>query len=118
MQRGRVYSGDALSIASNGAFENAGQLVSGKALSITAGSIVSNGQLGSVTGALTLTSQNDIALQGVVSAATTLQATAGATFHRQGRSAHRPSRYRLAVISLPVAPCNRLPRWMCKHSAR
>ncbi len=76
LQRGRVYSGDALSIATTGAFENAGQLVSGKDLSITAGSIVSNGQLGSVTGALTLASQNDIALQGVVSAATTLQAAA------------------------------------------
>ncbi|MGD3369864.1 hemagglutinin repeat-containing protein [Xanthomonas citri pv. citri] len=84
LQRGRVYSGDALSIASNGAFENAGQLVSGKALSITAGSIVSNGQLGSVTGALTLTSQNDIALQGVVSAATTLQATAGGDLSQAG----------------------------------
>ncbi|MCL1532338.1 filamentous hemagglutinin N-terminal domain-containing protein, partial [Xanthomonas nasturtii] len=77
LQRGRVYSGDALSIASTGAFDNAGQLVSGKDLSITAGSIASTGQLGSVTGALTLSSQNDIALQGVVSAATTLQATAG-----------------------------------------
>nr|WP_234706316.1 hemagglutinin repeat-containing protein [Xanthomonas citri] len=84
LQRGRVYSGDALSIASNGAFENAGQLVSGKELSITAGSIVSNGQLGSVTGALALTSQNAIALQGVVSAATTLQATAGGDLSQAG----------------------------------
>ncbi|PKV14977.1 filamentous hemagglutinin [Xanthomonas prunicola] len=84
LQRGRVYSGDALSIASTGAFENAGQLVSGKDLSITAGNITSNGQLGSVTGALTLTSQNAIALQGVVSAATTLQATAGSDLSQAG----------------------------------
>ncbi|MGV7182471.1 two-partner secretion domain-containing protein [Xanthomonas axonopodis] len=84
LQRGRVYSGDALSIATTGAFENAGQLVSGKDLSITAGSIVSNGQLGSVTGALTLASQNDIALQGVVSAATTLQAAAGGDLSQAG----------------------------------
>ncbi|UXA65728.1 hemagglutinin repeat-containing protein [Xanthomonas prunicola] len=84
LQRGRVYSGDALSIASTGAFENAGQLVSGKDLSITAGNITSNGQLGSVTGALTLTSQNAIALQGVVSAATTLQATAGGDLSQAG----------------------------------
>ncbi|MGK3148405.1 hemagglutinin repeat-containing protein, partial [Xanthomonas phaseoli pv. dieffenbachiae] len=84
LQRGRVYSGDALSIASNGAFENVGQLVSGKDLSITAGSIVSHGQLGSVTGALTLTSQNEIALQGVVSAATTLQAAAGGDLSQAG----------------------------------
>ncbi|MBB4723192.1 hemagglutinin repeat-containing protein [Xanthomonas euvesicatoria] len=84
LQRGRVYSGDALSIATTGAFENAGQLVSGKDLSITAGSIVSNGQLGSVTGALTLASQNDIALQGVASAATTLQAAAGGDLSQAG----------------------------------
>ncbi|MDO7951098.1 hemagglutinin repeat-containing protein [Xanthomonas euvesicatoria pv. eucalypti] len=84
LQRGRVYSGDALSIATTGAFENAGQLVSGKDLSINAGSIVSNGQLGSVTGALTLASQNDIALQGVVSAATTLQAAAGGDLSQAG----------------------------------
>ncbi len=84
LQRGRVYSGDALSIASNGAFENVGQLVSGKDLSINAGSIVSHGQLGSVTGALTLTSQNEIALQGVVSAATTLQVAAGGDLSQAG----------------------------------
>ncbi|MDO7934287.1 hemagglutinin repeat-containing protein [Xanthomonas euvesicatoria] len=84
LQRGRVYSGAALSIATTGAFENAGQLVSGKDLSINAGSIVSNGQLGSVTGALTLASQNDIALQGVVSAATTLQAAAGGDLSQAG----------------------------------
>ncbi|MCC4635606.1 filamentous hemagglutinin N-terminal domain-containing protein, partial [Xanthomonas dyei] len=76
LQRGRLYSGDALSIASTGAFDNRGQLVSGKDLSIAAGSITSTGQLGSVNGALTLISQNAIDLQGVVSAATTLQATA------------------------------------------
>ncbi|WP_349811919.1 hemagglutinin repeat-containing protein [Xanthomonas dyei] len=76
LQRGRLYSGDALSIASTGAFDNRGQLVSGKDLSIAAGSITSTGQLGSVNGALTLISQNAIDLQGLVSAATTLQATA------------------------------------------
>ncbi|MEA9565127.1 hemagglutinin repeat-containing protein [Xanthomonas sp. WHRI 8932A] len=76
LQRGRLYSGDAISIASTGAFDNRGQLVSGKDLSIAAGSITSTGQLGSVNGALTLISQNAIDLQGVVSAATTLQATA------------------------------------------
>ncbi|MEA9615915.1 hemagglutinin repeat-containing protein, partial [Xanthomonas sp. WHRI 10064A] len=76
LQRGRLYSGDAISIASTGAFDNRGQLVSGKDLSIAAGSITSTGQLGSVNGALTLISQNAIDLQGLVSAATTLQATA------------------------------------------
>ncbi|NIK02858.1 filamentous hemagglutinin [Xanthomonas campestris] len=77
LQRGRLYSGDAVSIASTGAFDNRGQLVSGQGLTIAAGSITSTGQLGSVNGALTLTSQNGIELQGVVSAATALQATAG-----------------------------------------
>ncbi|WP_239684682.1 hemagglutinin repeat-containing protein [Xanthomonas arboricola] len=84
LQRGRVYSGDAVSIASTGAFENAGQLVSGKDLAIAADSIVSSGQLGSVNGALTLTSQNAIDLHGVVAAATTLQATAGTDLLQAG----------------------------------
>ncbi|WP_126968843.1 hemagglutinin repeat-containing protein, partial [Xanthomonas arboricola] len=84
LQRGRVYSGDAVSISSTGAFENAGQLVSGKDLSIAADSIVSSGQLGSVNGALTLTSQNAIDLHGVVAAATTLQATAGTDLLQSG----------------------------------
>ncbi|MFL3630280.1 hemagglutinin repeat-containing protein [Xanthomonas campestris] len=77
LQRGRLYSGDALSITSQGAFDNSGQLVSGNDLSITASRISSNGQLGSVNGAVALTSQGDVDLKGVVSAATTLQATAG-----------------------------------------
>lgn len=84
LQRGRVYSGDALSISSTGVFENAGQLVAGKDLSIAADSIVSSGQLGSVNGALTLTSQNVIDLHGVVAAATTLQATAGTDLLQAG----------------------------------
>ncbi|WP_434990774.1 hemagglutinin repeat-containing protein, partial [Xanthomonas melonis] len=84
LQRGRVYSGDAVSIASTGAFENAGQLVSGKDLSIAADSIVSAGQLGSVNGALSLSSRNAIDLQGVVAAATTLQATAGTDLLQAG----------------------------------
>ncbi|MBB5860247.1 filamentous hemagglutinin [Xanthomonas arboricola] len=84
LQRGRVYSGDAVSISSTGVFENAGQLVSGKDLSIAADSIVSSGQLGSVNGALTLTSQNAIDLHGVVAAATTLQATAGTDLLQTG----------------------------------
>ncbi|SYZ56535.1 hypothetical protein CPBF367_32270 [Xanthomonas arboricola pv. juglandis] len=84
LQRGRVYSGDAVSIASTGAFENAGQLVSGKDLTIAADSIVSSGQLGSVNGALMLTSQNAIDLHGVVAAATTLQATAGTDLLQAG----------------------------------
>ncbi|WOB49163.1 hemagglutinin repeat-containing protein [Xanthomonas hydrangeae] len=84
LQRGRVYSGDAVSITSTGAFENAGQLVSGKDLTIAADSIVSSGQLGSVNGALTLTSQNNIDLQGVVAAKTTLQATAGTDLLQAG----------------------------------
>ncbi|WP_260300894.1 hemagglutinin repeat-containing protein [Xanthomonas arboricola] len=84
LQRGRVYSGDAVSISSTGAFENAGQLVAGKDLSIAADSIVSSGQLGSVNGALTLTSQNAINLHGVVAAATTLQATAGTDLLQAG----------------------------------
>ncbi|MCC8671645.1 hemagglutinin repeat-containing protein [Xanthomonas arboricola] len=84
LQRGRVYSGDAVSISSTGAFENAGQLVAGKDLSIAADSIVSSGQLGSVNGALTLTSQNAIDLHGVVAAATTLQATAGTDLLQAG----------------------------------
>ncbi|NJB91790.1 filamentous hemagglutinin [Xanthomonas arboricola] len=84
LQRGRVYSGDAVSISSTGVFENAGQLVSGKDLSIAADSIVSSGQLGSVNGALTLTSQNAIDLHGVVAAATTLQATAGTDLLQAG----------------------------------
>ncbi|NIJ78298.1 filamentous hemagglutinin [Xanthomonas campestris] len=84
LQRGRVYSGDAVSIASTGAFENVGQLVSGKDLAIAADSIVSSGQLGSVNGALTLTSQNAIDLHGVVAAATTLQATAGTDLLQAG----------------------------------
>nr|WP_231110661.1 hemagglutinin repeat-containing protein [Xanthomonas arboricola] len=84
LQRGRVYSGDAVSISSTGAFENAGQLVAGKGLSIAADSIVSSGQLGSVNGALTLTSQNAIDLHGVVAAATTLQATAGTDLLQAG----------------------------------
>ncbi|MBB3761315.1 filamentous hemagglutinin [Xanthomonas arboricola] len=84
LQRGRVYSGDAVSISSTGAFENAGQLVAGKDLSIAADSIVSSGQLGSVNGALTLTSQNAIDLHGVVAAATTLQATAGTDLMQSG----------------------------------
>ncbi|WP_277937988.1 hemagglutinin repeat-containing protein [Xanthomonas vesicatoria] len=84
LQRGRLYSGDAISIASTGAFDNRGQLVSGKDLSIAAGSITSTGQLGSVNGALTLTSENAIDLQGVVSAATTLQATAASDLVQSG----------------------------------
>ncbi|MCC4588834.1 filamentous hemagglutinin N-terminal domain-containing protein, partial [Xanthomonas sp. NCPPB 1067] len=84
LQRGRVYSGNALSIASTGAFENAGQLVSGKDLSIAADSIFSTGQLGSVNGALSLSSRNAIDLQGVVAAATTLQATAGTDLLQAG----------------------------------
>ncbi|MCS3748676.1 filamentous hemagglutinin [Xanthomonas arboricola] len=84
LQRGRLYSGDAISIASTGAFENVGQLVSGKDLTIGAGNIVSNGQLGSVTGALTLTSQNAIDLRGVVSAATALQANAAGDLLQTG----------------------------------
>ncbi|WP_243849346.1 hemagglutinin repeat-containing protein [Xanthomonas arboricola] len=84
LQRGRVYSGDAVSISSTGVFENAGQLVAGKGLSIAADSIVSSGQLGSVDGALTLTSQNAIDLHGVVAAATTLQATAGTDLLQAG----------------------------------
>ncbi|WP_258079127.1 hemagglutinin repeat-containing protein [Xanthomonas arboricola] len=84
LQRGRVYSGDAVSISSTGAFENVGQLVSGKDLTIAADSIVSSGQLGSVNGALTLTSQNAIDLHGVVAAATTLQATAGTDLLQAG----------------------------------
>ncbi|WP_184363695.1 hemagglutinin repeat-containing protein [Xanthomonas euroxanthea] len=84
LQRGRVYSGDAVSIASTGAFENAGQLVSGKDLTIAADSIVSSGQLGSVNGALMLTSQNAIDLHGVVAAATTLQAIAGTDLLQAG----------------------------------
>lgn len=84
LQRGRLYSGDAISIASTGAFENVGQLVSGKDLTIGAGNIVSNGQLGSVTGALTLTSQNAIDLHGVVSAATALQANAAGDLLQTG----------------------------------
>nr|WP_258078473.1 hemagglutinin repeat-containing protein [Xanthomonas arboricola] len=84
LQRGRVYSGDAVSISSTGAFENAGQLVSGKDLTIAADSIVSSGQLGSVNGALMLTSQNAIDLHGVVAAATTLQATAGTDLLQAG----------------------------------
>ncbi|MBB3802143.1 filamentous hemagglutinin [Xanthomonas arboricola] len=84
LQRGRLYSGDAVSIASTGAFDNRGQLVSGQGLTIAAGSIISTGQLGSVNGALTLTSQNGIELQGVVSAATALQATAGGDLVQSG----------------------------------
>ncbi|WP_456362213.1 two-partner secretion domain-containing protein [Xanthomonas arboricola] len=84
LQRGRLYSGDAVSIASTGAFENRGQLVSGQDLTIAAGSITSTGQLGSVNGALTLTSQNGIDLQGVVSSATALQATAGGDLVQSG----------------------------------
>ncbi|MBB5865793.1 filamentous hemagglutinin [Xanthomonas arboricola] len=84
VQRGRVYSGDAVSITSTDAFVNAGQLVSGKDLTITAGNILSSGQLGSVNGALTLTSQKTIDLQGVVAAATTLQATAGGDLLQAG----------------------------------
>ncbi|WP_243851647.1 hemagglutinin repeat-containing protein [Xanthomonas cannabis] len=84
LQRGRLYSGDAVSIASTGAFDNRGQLVSGQGLTIAAGSITSTGQLGSVNGALTLTSRNGIDLQGVVSAATALQATAGGDLVQSG----------------------------------
>ncbi|MFA1720010.1 two-partner secretion domain-containing protein [Xanthomonas campestris] len=84
LQRGRLYSGDALSITSQGAFDNSGQLVSGNNLSITASRISSNGQLGSVNGAVALTSQGDVDLKGVVSAATTLQATAGGDLLQAG----------------------------------
>ncbi|MCW1980878.1 filamentous hemagglutinin [Xanthomonas arboricola] len=84
LQRGRLYSGDALSITSQGAFDNSGQLVSGNDLSITASRISSNGQLGSVNGAVALTSQGDVDLKGVVSAATTLQATAGGDLLQAG----------------------------------
>ncbi|MEQ7416490.1 hemagglutinin repeat-containing protein [Xanthomonas campestris pv. campestris] len=84
LQRGRLYSGDALSITSQGAFDNSGQLVSGNDLSITASGISSNGQLGSVNGAVALTSQGDVDLKGVVSAATTLQATAGGDLLQAG----------------------------------
>lgn len=59
-------------------------MVAGKDLSIAADSIVSSGQLGSVNGALTLTSQNAIDLHGVVAAATTLQATAGTDLLQAG----------------------------------
>ncbi|MEA9491087.1 hemagglutinin repeat-containing protein [Xanthomonas campestris pv. campestris] len=84
LQRGRLYSGDALSITSQGAFDNSGQLVSGNNLSITASRISSDGQLGSVNGAVALTSQGDVDLKGVVSAATTLQATAGGDLLQAG----------------------------------
>ncbi|MEA9797466.1 hemagglutinin repeat-containing protein, partial [Xanthomonas campestris pv. raphani] len=84
LQRGRLYSGDALSITSQGAFDNSGQLVSGNDLSIAASRISSNGQLGSVNGAVALTSQGDVDLKGVVSAATTLQATAGGDLLQAG----------------------------------
>ncbi|MEA9751064.1 hemagglutinin repeat-containing protein [Xanthomonas campestris pv. raphani] len=84
LQRGRLYSGDALSITSQGAFDNSGQLVSGNGLSITASRVSSNGQLGSVNGAVALTSQGDVDLKGVVSAATTLQATAGGDLLQAG----------------------------------
>ncbi|WP_238150577.1 hemagglutinin repeat-containing protein [Xanthomonas campestris] len=84
LQRGRLYSGDALSITSQGAFDNSGQLVSGNDLSITASRISSNGQLGSVNGAVALTSQGDVDLKGVVSAATILQATAGGDLLQAG----------------------------------
>ncbi|MEA9843501.1 hemagglutinin repeat-containing protein [Xanthomonas campestris] len=84
LQRGRLYSGDALSITSQGAFDNSGQLVSDNDLSITASRISSNGQLGSVNGAVALTSQGDVDLKGVVSAATTLQATAGGDLLQAG----------------------------------
>ncbi|MEA9700233.1 hemagglutinin repeat-containing protein [Xanthomonas campestris] len=84
LQRGRLYSGDALSITSQGAFDNSGQLVSGNDLSITASRISSDGQLGSVNGAVALTSQGDVDLKGVVSAATTLQATAGGDLLQAG----------------------------------
>ncbi|WP_372372370.1 hemagglutinin repeat-containing protein [Xanthomonas sp. NCPPB 1638] len=84
LQRGRLYSGDALSIVSTGAFQNLGQLVSGQNLSITADSILSTGQLGSVNAALTLTSHNAIDLQGVVSAATAVQATATGDLSQAG----------------------------------
>ncbi|WP_238595408.1 hemagglutinin repeat-containing protein [Xanthomonas campestris] len=84
LQRGRLYSGDALSITSQGAFDNSGQLVSGNDLSIAASRISSDGQLGSVNGAVALTSQGDVDLKGVVSAATTLQATAGGDLLQAG----------------------------------
>ncbi|RXU06978.1 hemagglutinin repeat-containing protein, partial [Pseudomonas syringae] len=64
--------------------DNRGSLIAKDAVLVEADTLRSSGQLGSEAADVTLTSQGDMTLQGVVAAATTLHATAGGDLQQAG----------------------------------
>ncbi|MCF5946631.1 hypothetical protein L2249_25380, partial [Xanthomonas perforans] len=83
-QGGSVSSGNTLSATVVDTFDNTGNVVARNALQIDASHLRSSGQLGSEAAGVVLGSQGDIALQGVVAAATNLQATAAGDLQQAG----------------------------------
>ncbi|PWH28902.1 hypothetical protein CEX93_02800, partial [Xanthomonas euvesicatoria] len=83
-QGGSVSSGNTLSATVVGTFDNTGNVVARNGLQIDAGHLRSSGQLGSEAAGVVLGSQGDIALQGVLAAATNLQATAAGDLQQAG----------------------------------
>ncbi|MEA9482572.1 hemagglutinin repeat-containing protein [Xanthomonas campestris] len=75
-QSGSAFAGNTLVANITGTLENRGSLTAKNALQLDSGGLRSSGQLGSETAGVTLHSRGDLQLQGVVAAATTLQATA------------------------------------------
>ncbi|WP_425510749.1 hemagglutinin repeat-containing protein [Xanthomonas cassavae] len=83
-QSGSVSAGKALNVAVAGTLDNRGSLVARDALLVDAALLRSSGQLGSERADVTLASQADLQLGGVVSAATALRANAGGDLQQSG----------------------------------
>ncbi|MET4676403.1 MULTISPECIES: hemagglutinin repeat-containing protein [unclassified Luteibacter] len=73
---GQISAAEAIDLVLSGAFTNAGRLVAGQGLSITAGSLASSGQLGTLAGDVALSAtQGNLILSGKTVSAGGLQAT-------------------------------------------
>ncbi|MCC4604438.1 hemagglutinin repeat-containing protein [Xanthomonas campestris] len=83
-QSGTANAGKALTATVTGALDNRGSLIAADGLVVDAGTLRSSGQLGSQTATGDLTSRGEMTLQGVVAAATTLQATAAGDLQQGG----------------------------------
>ncbi|QJD67554.1 filamentous hemagglutinin N-terminal domain-containing protein [Xanthomonas campestris pv. badrii] len=83
-QSGTANAGKALTATVTGALDNRGSLIAADGLVVDAGTLRSSGQLGSQTATVDLTSRGEMTLQGVVAAATTLQATAAGDLQQGG----------------------------------
>lgn len=79
-----IYAGQALEATIDGLLDNRGQLVAHGDLQVQAGTLRSSGQLGSETGAVMLSSEGALQLDGVVRAAQALRAEAAGELRQAG----------------------------------